>query len=50
LHHVTFKTTRLQEMLDWYRQVVGVEPSFQFEGRAWTSNDAANHRLAWRQH
>jgi len=34
LHHVTFKTTRLQEMIDWYRQVVGAEPKFQFEGGA----------------
>jgi len=47
LHHVTFKTTRLRDMIDWYRQVVGVEPNFQFEGGAWTSNDAANHRLAF---
>ena len=49
LHHATFKTTRLQEMIDWYTKVVGIEVNFQFPGGAWTSNDRANHRLrSWR--
>lgn len=47
LHHATFKTTRLQEMIDWYRKVVGIDVNFQFPGGAWTSNDRANHRLAF---
>src|ERR1035437_1521321 len=46
LHHVNLKTTRLQEMIDWYAQVVGTEVTHQFEGGAWLTNDAANHRLA----
>lgn len=47
LHHVTFKTGRLQEMIDWYGNLVGVKPLYQFEGGAWLSNDAANHRIAF---
>ncbi len=46
LHHVNLKTVRLQEMIDWYGLVVGIEVTYQFEGGAWLSNDAANHRLA----
>lgn len=46
LHHVNLKTPRLQEMIDWYKIVVGSEPLHQFEGGAWTSNDEANHRIA----
>lgn len=46
LHHVNLKTTRLQEMIDWYATAVGMKPTFQFPGGAWLSNDAANHRLA----
>ena len=45
-HHVNLKTTRLQEMIDFYRTLVGAEVIFQFEGGAWLSNDAANHRIA----
>lgn len=47
LHHVTFKTTRIKEMVDWYDAVVGCKPTYVFEGAAWTSNDAANHRIAF---
>jgi catechol 2,3-dioxygenase len=46
LHHVNLKTTRLQEMIDWYGQVAGLQPVYGFEGGAWLSNDSANHRLA----
>ena len=45
-HHVNLKTTRLQEMIDFYEQLVGAEVIFQFEGGAWLSNDDANHRIA----
>lgn len=47
LHHVTFKTKRMQEMVDWYTKVVGAHVNFQFEGAAWTTNDEANHRVAF---
>lgn len=47
LHHVTFKTTRMKEMIDWYEAVVGCAPNFTFEGAAWTTNDTANHRIAF---
>ena len=45
-HHVNLKTTRLQEMLDWYAVVVGTEVLFQNAFGAWASNDEANHRIA----
>ncbi len=46
LHHVNLKTTRLQEMIDWYATVAGLSTVFQFPGGAWLTNDTANHRLA----
>ena len=46
LHHANLKTTRLQEMIDWYATVVGMSPTYQFPGGTWLTNDAANHRLA----
>ena len=45
-HHVNLKTTRLQEMLDWYAVVVGTRVLFQNAFGAWASNDEANHRIA----
>jgi len=45
-HHVNLKTTRLQEMIDWYSTVVGADVLFQYELGAWLSNDNANHRIA----
>jgi len=50
LHHVNLKTTRLREMIDWYGQVVGLRPTYEFEGGAWLTNDEANHRLALLTH
>jgi catechol 2,3-dioxygenase-like lactoylglutathione lyase family enzyme len=47
LHHVNFKTTRLQEMVEWYTAVLGVNVNFQAETEAFVSNDRANHRLAF---
>jgi catechol-2,3-dioxygenase len=47
LHRVTFKTTRLQEMVDWYKAVIGAEVQFQDANNAWTTNDGANHRIAF---
>lgn len=46
-HHVTIKTSRLGEMVEWYRRVVGVEVTFQDANNAWTTNDEANHRVAF---
>jgi catechol 2,3-dioxygenase len=45
-HHFNLKTIRLQELIDWYAAVVGVEVIFQDETGAWLTNDAANHRIA----
>ncbi len=45
-HHTTLKTTRLQEMIDFYTVLVGVEVIFQYPLGAWLSNDEANHRIA----
>jgi catechol-2,3-dioxygenase len=45
-HHVNLKTTRLQEMVDFYRTVVGAGVIFQDQVGAWLSNDEANHRIA----
>src|SRR5215470_8921468 len=47
LHHVTFKTTRLDEMIAWYVQVLGAEVQFRDSVAAWTTNDEANHRIAF---
>jgi catechol 2,3-dioxygenase len=45
-HHFNLKTTRLQELIDWYVAVVGADVIFQDEAGAWLTNDAANHRIA----
>src|SRR6201993_4618302 len=45
-HHFNLKTTRLQELIDWYRVVVGAEVTFQDATGAWLTNDDANHRIA----
>jgi catechol 2,3-dioxygenase len=46
LHHVNLKTNRLQEMIDWYGEVVGSTVIHQYPGGAWLTNDDANHRIA----
>ena len=46
LHHVNLKTTRLQEMIDWYSTVVGADVTYQYDMGAWLTNDQANHRIA----
>jgi len=45
LHHVSLKTNQLQTMIAWYSTVAGFRVMHQFEGGAWLTNDAANHRL-----
>ena len=45
-HHALLKTARMDELIDWYAKVVGIEPVFQAPGIAFLSNDAANHRIS----
>jgi catechol 2,3-dioxygenase len=47
LHHINLKTSHLNEMIEWYSLVVGVEVQFRNDVAAWTSNDQANHRVAF---
>ena len=47
LHHVTMRTGRLAEMIDWYTTVIGGECTFRASEVAWTTNDTANHRIAF---
>jgi catechol 2,3-dioxygenase len=47
LHHVTIKTSRLDEMIAWYSLVLGVQVQFRDRVAAWTTNDEANHRIAF---
>jgi hypothetical protein len=37
----------MQEMIDWYAAVVGIEPVFQAPGIAFLSNDGANIGFPW---
>ena len=46
LHHLNLKTTRLDEMIEWYGTVLGTEILFRDDAGAWLSNDEANHRVA----
>src|SRR3984957_36034 len=41
------KTSRLDEMLAWYGAVIGARVMFRNELAAWTTNDEANHRVAF---
>jgi catechol-2,3-dioxygenase len=45
-HHVNLKTTRLQEMIDFYALLVGARVIHQDALGAWLTNDRANHRVA----
>ena len=45
-HHVNLKTTRMDEMIEWYALAVGMHVTFRFDGGCWLTNDDANHRLA----
>src|SRR6516225_9492299 len=47
LHHVTFKTTRLAEMMAWYGTVLGGTINFKDDHNGWMTNDQANHRFAF---
>jgi catechol 2,3-dioxygenase len=43
LHHATTKTSHLDQMIDWYGEVIGAKVQFRDPGAAWTTNDDANH-------
>ena len=47
LHHVTMKTSRLDEMIAWYQLLIGAEVNFKNDVAAWMTNDEANHRIAF---
>jgi catechol 2,3-dioxygenase len=47
LHHVSIKTNQLDAMIEWYATVAGFRVMHKFEGGAWLTNDAANHRLGF---
>ena len=46
-HHAFIKTTRLDEMKQWYGLVLGLEPNFEWEAGAFMTNDDANHRVVF---
>ncbi|MFL1380802.1 VOC family protein [Nocardiopsis protaetiae] len=47
LHHSTFLTLKLDEMVLWYQKVAGLTPVHYAPGEAaWLTNDEANHRIA----
>ncbi|WP_167133241.1 VOC family protein [Paramicrobacterium chengjingii] len=45
-HHTTFATLKLDEMVEFYEKVAGLESVFHGDSGAWLTNDAANHRIA----
>ena len=45
-HHTTFATLKLDEMVEFYEKVAGLEPVYHGSNGAWLTNDAANHRIA----
>lgn len=47
LHHVTIKTSHLDDMIKWYALVVGAKVQFRYGAGAWMTNDGANHRIAF---
>jgi catechol-2,3-dioxygenase len=47
LHHVTMKTSHLDEMIAWYALLIGAQVQFRDEVAAWMTNDDANHRIAF---
>lgn len=45
-HHVQLKTIRLDEMVSWYVDLLGLVVTHRGSGAAWLTNDDANHRIA----
>jgi catechol 2,3-dioxygenase len=46
LNHFVLKTTRKDEMVEWYKSVLGMVVKFDSPFGTFLSNDDANHRLA----
>jgi len=47
LHHVNLKTRRMDEVIEWYGAVLGMQVVHRAgDAAAWLTNDGANHRLA----
>lgn len=46
LHHVAFKTNRLDEMVAFYATLTGHQPTYQDEAFGLITFDEANHRMA----
>ncbi len=46
LAHIVLRTSRMNEMVAWYRTVLGAEPAFQNEILAFLSYDEEHHRVA----
>jgi catechol 2,3-dioxygenase len=44
--HVNLKTTRMQEMINWYGVVVGSTVNLQSNNLSFISNDRTHHRIA----
>lgn len=47
LAHIVLRTSRLQEMVDWYQTVLGATAAFQNEILAFLSYDEEHHRVAF---
>ncbi|WP_223622887.1 VOC family protein [Microbacterium sp. EST19A] len=45
-HHTTFATLKLDEMVEFYEAIAGLEPVYHGTDGAWLTNDEANHRIA----
>lgn len=44
--HFVVRTSRFQEVIDWYKAVLGAEPAFQNEILSFLSYDEEHHRVA----
>lgn len=47
LAHIVLRTSRLADMVEWYRSVLGAEPAFQNEILAFLTYDEEHHRIAF---
>src|SRR3546814_18993286 len=46
LAHFVLRTSRFEELVDWYQTVLGATPAFQNELLAFLSYDEEHHRVA----
>ena len=49
LAHVVLRTSRIKEMLEWYKLVLNARPSFESETIAFLAYDDEHHRIAFIQ-